>query len=128
MFTDLIALNIAKVNEDVQQLFNLIYNSIVPVEIQCYFTDTCLFCLYKDPDDLTKLLPVGIPSAIRCIIASHIAIYNRQWVTMKIQPHNNTVGIDGGMDCIIKSMQHSIEKYIQPPQKKERLPIRVVFF
>ena len=112
MFIDLIALNIAEVNEDVQQIFNLINNNIFPEEIQCYFTDIYLFWLYKDPDDLTKLRPTGIPSAMRCIIASNATAYNRQRFTIKLLPHKYAVGVDGGIDFIIKSTPFSIEKYI----------------
>ena len=77
-FVDLISLNIAEVNLGVRQLFDLIYNNLVPTELQCYFRDTYLFCLYKDPDDLTKLHPIGIPSAMHRIITSHVSAYTRQ--------------------------------------------------
>ncbi|KAL7525782.1 hypothetical protein ACHAXR_001162 [Thalassiosira sp. AJA248-18] len=63
VFVDLVKLNIAEVNEDIRQVFNLVFNAMVPVSIHPYFTETYLFCLYKDPKDPTKLWPIGIPSA-----------------------------------------------------------------
>ena len=36
-------------------IFNLIYQNNLPDAIKCYFSDVYLFCLHKDPADLTKL-------------------------------------------------------------------------
>jgi len=38
-----------------------------------FFSDVYLFCLHKDPNDATKLRPLGIPTAMRRIIARHVA-------------------------------------------------------
>ena len=59
-FIDLVKLNIASVNTSIRQLFDIIYRGQVPSEVQCYLSDTYLFFLYKDPDDPTKLRPIGI--------------------------------------------------------------------
>ena len=98
------------------------------MKLQCYSRDSYLFCLYKDPEDLTKLCPIGIPSAIRQIITSHVADSTRQQFARRIPPYNYAVGVDGGMDFTIKSMQLSIEKYIQIPQQEGSLPTRAVVF
>ena len=47
---------------------------------------------------------------------------------MKLLLYNYAAGIDGGMEFISKSMQHFIERYIQLPQKEERLPTQAVVF
>ena len=65
---------------------------------------------------------------MRRIIASHVADYNQQWFAMMVVPHNYAVGVDGGMDVIIESMQLYIGKYIEHPQKEERLPTHAVVF
>ena len=83
---------------------------------------------YKDPGDLIKLHPIGIPLEMRRIIASHISAYTRQKFSTRILPYKYAVGVDGEMDFIIKSIQLSIEKYIQISQKEERLPTRAVVF
>ena len=54
-FIDLVSLNTTEINSDICQLFDLVYNNMVPVKLQYYLRDSYLFCLYKDPEDLTKL-------------------------------------------------------------------------
>ena len=73
MFINLAAMHIKEVNDDLRTLFDLIYNNLIPKPIHQLFMDTYLFCLYKDPEDLTKLRFLDIPSALRRIIASHVA-------------------------------------------------------
>ena len=85
-FVDLVSFNITKVNSDIRQNFNLVYNNTVPMETQCYFRDRYLLFLYKDPEDMTKLRPIGIPSAMRQIIASHVSAYTRQRFARRIRP------------------------------------------
>lgn len=72
-FIALVKPNHQATNDNIQQLFNYIYQGNIPSKAKHFFTDTYLFCLHKDPDDNTKLRPIGIPSAIRRILASHIA-------------------------------------------------------
>ena len=131
VFRDLVSLNIAEVNEDIRQLCDIVFNAVVPTEVEQYFTDTYLFCLYKDPEDLSKLRPLGIPLALRRLVATHVAAYYRQRFAQKLLPINYAIGIDGGMDFVIKTMQLSIEKYIQEPQEDEanpKLPTRAAVF
>jgi hypothetical protein len=54
-------------------MFDLIYKDKLPENIKLYFIDVHIFCLHKDPLDPTKLRPIGIPTAIRRLIASHVA-------------------------------------------------------
>ena len=72
-FIDLVKLNDKVINTNLQQLFNTIYLGKIPLAACHFFTDTYLFCLHKDPTDEKKLWPIGIPTAIRRIIATHIA-------------------------------------------------------
>ncbi|KAL7523745.1 hypothetical protein ACHAXR_000310, partial [Thalassiosira sp. AJA248-18] len=44
---------------------------------------------------------------------------------MDLLPFNFAVGIDSGMDFIVKSSQLAVEKYITTPQNKGRAPSRV---
>ena len=129
-FIDLVSLNIAEVNNDIRRLCNLVYLNQIPPEVACFFTDTYLFCLYKDPDDPTNLRPIGIPSALRRLIASHIDHYYRHRFARHLLPYNFAIGIQGGMDFIIKTMQLSIEKFIANPQQQEppELPTRAAVF
>ena len=58
---------------DLQHFFYIIFTNKLPSAIKPYLRDTYLFCLHKDPDDPTKLRPIGVPTAIRRIIGNHIA-------------------------------------------------------
>ncbi len=73
LFIDLVKSNIPSVPADLTHIFNQIYQNNLPPTIHRYFTDVYLFCLHKDPNDTTKLRPLGIPTAIRRLIASHMA-------------------------------------------------------
>lgn len=50
--------------------FNHVINGEVPEHFQTFLRQTYLIALEKDPEDKTKLLPLGVPSAIRCIAAN----------------------------------------------------------
>jgi len=127
-FIDLVSLNIAEINADLQSLFNLVFQGRVPEVVQCYLTDTYLFCFEKDPDDPTKLRPIGIPSALRRLAGKHInAVFTTRYA-MDLLPFNVAIGVPGGMDFAIKSMQLSIEKFIQEPQRDGHLPLRAAVF
>ena len=65
-------MNNTDINSDHRELFDLIYSNIIPSSIQVYSTDTDLFCLSKDPDELSKMRPLHIPSAARRVIANHV--------------------------------------------------------
>ena len=127
-FISLVKISDTTINNNIQQLFNLIFQGNIPRIARAFFTDTYLFCLHKDPDDLTKLRPIGIPSAIRRIIAFHIAKQWKDKFALHLLPYNFAVGIPNGMDFIIKTMQLSIQQFIDIPQQKNELPSRAAIF
>ncbi len=73
LFSLLLNCSIPTITDDLKFVFDLIYKNSLPDNIKRYFTDVYLFCLHKDPLDPTKLRLLGIPTAIQCIIASHVA-------------------------------------------------------
>ena len=40
------------INNEIRDLFDLIYSNIILIFIQVYLTDTYIFCPYNDPDDM----------------------------------------------------------------------------
>jgi hypothetical protein len=106
----------------------MIYKNNLPESIKRYFTDVYLFCLHKDPKDATKLRPLGIPTAIQRLIASHIAHMLRTKFTNHLFPYNYAVGVPDGSDFVVKAMQLAIEKYINNPQQSGKLPTRAAIF
>jgi hypothetical protein len=73
LFINSVEAKLPNIPDHLNFIFNQIYQNNLPTSITHYFTDVYLFCLHKDPLDKTKLHPLGIPTAIRRIITSHIA-------------------------------------------------------
>jgi hypothetical protein len=73
MFISLVNAKISMMEEHLHYIFNKIYQNIIPHKIKQHFSDVYLFCLHKDPNDKSKLHPLGIPTAIQQHMATHIA-------------------------------------------------------
>ena len=86
--------------------------------------NTYLFCLHKDGKDLSKLRPIGVPTALQCIITNHIARAYRRKFASDLLPFNYAIGIDSGMDFVMKASQLSVKKYITSQQKQGEAPSR----
>jgi hypothetical protein len=74
--------------------------------------------LEKEPDDKTKLRPLGVPSAIRRIAG--ILILNEYAPTFAdyLLPYNYAIGVNGGIDLIIKTIQFArLSPKNSPPSK-----------
>jgi hypothetical protein len=93
-----------------------------------FFTNTYLFCLHKDPHDEKKLRPIGIPTAIRRIIATHVANKWKDKFALHLLPYNFAVGVPNGMDFTIKCMQLSFKKIIIAREQRNKLPSRAAIF
>ena len=115
-------------NNNLQHIFNLVYQGKIPPRARHFFTDTYLFCIHKDEHDNRKLRPIGIPTAIRRIIATHVAQTWKDKFALHLLPYNFAVGIPNGMDFIVKSMQLSIERFIEQPQQHNTTPTRAAVF
>ena len=129
LFIDLVQANFNSTSTNLNFIFNQIYKNNLPPPIKRYFTDVYLFCLHKDPLDKSKLRPLGIPTAIRRLIASHVAHTFREKFARHMLPFNYAVGTPNGTNFIINTMQLEVEKYITLPQSRNTLPSRAgVFF
>ena len=79
IFIDGVNANIPYVPTDLNFIFNQIYQNNLPPESNC---------LHKDPNDKTKLHPLGIPTAIRRLMASHAAHTFREKFAQHMLPFN----------------------------------------
>jgi hypothetical protein len=120
IFTDLVQVNISSTSINLNFIYNQIYKNNIPPSVKRYFTDVYLFCLHKDPLDKSKLRPLGIPTAIRRLIASHVAHTFREKFARHMLPFNYAVGTPNGTNLIINRMQLQVEKYISLPQSKKK--------
>jgi hypothetical protein len=92
--------------------------------MEAYFTNTYLFCLHKDPNDRSKLRPLGVPTTIRRIITNHVAHSLHSRFASHLLPYNFADGIKDSMDFVIKASQFSVKKHITLPQKAGHAPSR----
>ncbi|KAL7531480.1 hypothetical protein ACHAXR_004065, partial [Thalassiosira sp. AJA248-18] len=113
-----------KINKALRLLFRRIYNGQVRSSIIPYLNNTYLCCLYKDVTDPTQLRPIGVPTAIRRIITNHVANATRTGLARHLAPINLAVGVNGGMDFIVKASQLATERYITGPQCRGEAPTR----
>jgi hypothetical protein len=125
---DLVNANIPGTNDDLQFLFNQIFLNNVPQPIRHYFSDVYLFCLHKDPNNLANLRPLGIPTAIRRLMARHVAQTFKAKFAEFLLPYNFAVGIANGSDIIINTMHLTIEKYITNYELNNKTPTRAAVF
>ena len=72
-FLNLFNLDNKKFNEDTYHLFDLVYLNPIPESIAPYFTNTYIFCFFKDPKNFTKLRLITIRSLMWHIFTNHIA-------------------------------------------------------
>ncbi|KAL7550151.1 hypothetical protein ACHAWF_013397 [Thalassiosira exigua] len=84
-------------------MFDLIYRGQVPQAVRRFFSDGYLFCLYKDPHDKSKLRPLGVPSALRRLIVSHVCRHGKAKFAMDLLPYNFAIGVPGGMNFLTKA-------------------------
>lgn len=122
---NLAKLNNNTINKTLNSLFNIIYKGEIPQQACQLFTNTYyLFCLHKDQKDLQKLRPIGIPMAISCLLATHIALTMKDRFAQYLLPCSFAIGIKGGINFMIKAMLQSIKKIIQIPQQHNKTPSR----
>jgi hypothetical protein len=88
LFITLVKSTIPSIKPDLRFIFNTIYQNKLPDMIKHYFTDVYLFCLHKDPNDHSKLCPLGIPTTIRCLIATHVARSLKSKFASHLLPYN----------------------------------------
>jgi hypothetical protein len=120
LFITLVKSTIPSVKPDLRFIFNTIYQNNLPDVIKRYFTDVYLFCLHKDPNNHTKLCPLGIPTAIQHLIATHVARSLKSKFASHLLPYNYAVGIPDGTSFIVKAM-HPNEQTNHPPAQQSSL-------
>ena len=116
----------ADANKAIRLLFKRLYNGQIDECMRPYLTNTYLFCLYKDEIDPTKLRPIGVPTAIRRNITNHIARTFRRKFARHSLPYNFAVGIDNGMDFVLKASQLAVENIYHKKRKEWTSPLSML--
>jgi hypothetical protein len=128
LFITLVKSTIPSIKPDLKFIFNTIYQSNLPDVIMHYFIDVYLFCLHKDPNNHSKLCPLVIPTAIRRLIATHVARSLKSKLASHLLPYNYAVGIPNRTSFVIKAIQLAIKKFINAPQIAHQSPTRAAVF
>ena len=82
-------------------IFTALANGNVPPIIIHVLRTTYLVALQKDPNDSTKLRPLGIPAALQHITAHAIARKMEEDFAMHVLPNNFAFGICGGITFVL---------------------------
>ena len=106
--------------------FTIIINGDVGPRIAQLIRTTYTVALQKDMNDLRKLRPLGIPSAIRRISAALIVSKYKSLFAGLLLPLNFAVGVSGGIDIITNTIRLGVEKYISDPEARGEAPTRAL--
>jgi hypothetical protein len=104
LFITLVKSTIPSIKPDLRFIFNTIYQNNFPDMIKRYFTDVYLFCLHKDPNNHSKLRPLGIPTAIRQLITTHAARSLKSKFASHFLPYHYAIGIPNGTSFLVKAI------------------------
>lgn len=115
-----------KCRKQLAELFTHVVNGEVPPKVQNILRTTYLVALQKDPEDLSKLRPLGVPSAIRRVAAVLILLTYRSHFAKALLPFNYAIGINGGIDVITTTVRLGVDKYIRQPELKGKMPSRAL--
>jgi hypothetical protein len=102
--------------------FNKVINGEVPPQFQTFICQTYLIALEKDPDNKTKLRPLGVPSVIRRIAGILVLHEYAPTFAEYLLPFNYAIGVGGGVDVVIKTIQLAVYQYIIEPENNGDLP------
>jgi hypothetical protein len=108
------------------KFFTIVANGDVSDKFTSILRTTYTVALVKDPDDLTKLRPLGIPAAIRRITGALILYKFKGRFAEHLLPFNYAVGINGGIDLVTHTFRLGVEKYITGPENDGKLPSRAL--
>ena len=87
----------ASLPQHLSAIFTHIANGDVPPILVHVIRTTYLVALQKDPEDCTKLRPLGIPAALRRITAHAVAKQLEESLAKHVLPHNYAFSVKGGI-------------------------------
>ena len=102
--------------------FNKVINGKVTPQFQTFIRQTYLVALEKDPDDKTKLQPLVVPSAIRWIAGILVLLEYEPTFVEYLLPFNYAIGVGGGVNVVIKTIQLAVDQCIIEPEENGDLP------
>jgi hypothetical protein len=96
-------------------------------EIERKYNNTIyLVALHKDINNLKKLRPIGVPTAIRRINAALLINKNKSDFASHLLPFNYALGVHGGINTVVNAFRNGTYKYITQPQQQNKRPTRAL--
>jgi hypothetical protein len=102
-------------------LITLIAQNKIPSAVKPYLAAQYVVALHKDPQNLNKLRPIGIGTALRRITAASLMTQLGTTIAETLLPHGQLgIAISGGLDFICHSTQAQLETFMLTPQTSSR--------
>jgi hypothetical protein len=99
-------------------LINTIATNNIPTDIQTTFAAQYVIALHKDPQNLSKIRPIGIGTALRRLTAATLMTIYGRTIADQLVPHGQFgIAIPGGLDFIVHSTQAQIQTYVTTHQR-----------
>jgi hypothetical protein len=109
------------------KIIGLILSNAIPPVIARLLRSNRFIAFHKDPNDLTKLRPIGIGTAYRRIVGALItATFSADFATFLLPQGQMGIAVHGGIDFLIHSAQTQLDHYIQQPLANGQHPHRAL--
>jgi hypothetical protein len=95
------------------RLLNFFIHNQVPDDIRSTFAAQYVIALHKDPQNLDKIRPIGIGTALRRLAAAASITLHGHTLASYLIPHGQLgIHVPGGLDFIVHSTQAQLNTYM----------------
>ena len=109
------------------KIIGLILANTVPPTIARLLRSNRFIAFHKDPNDPTKLRPIGIGTAYRRIVGALITTtFATDFATFLLPQGQVGIAVHGGIEFLIHSAQAQLDHYIQQPIANANNPHRAL--
>jgi hypothetical protein len=109
------------------RILRLILSNDIPKSIVPFLSANRFIALHKDPNDDSKLRPIGIGTAYRRIAGAVImTLYANRFSSFLLTEGQFGIAISGGIDFLLHSAQAQLHQYIDRPLASNQAPHRAL--
>jgi hypothetical protein len=103
------------------ELITVIAHNNIPANVKPFFAAQYVVALHKDPNNLDKIRPIGIGTALRRITAATLMTQYGPDFADILTPHGQLgISISGGLDFICHATQAQLSTFMPDPQHSTR--------
>jgi hypothetical protein len=100
------------------ELINTLANNNIPTDTKTVFAAQYVIALHKDPNNLSKIRPIGIGTALRRLTAATLMTIYGTTIADFLVPHGQlAIAVPGGLDFIVHSTQAQVQTYVTTHQR-----------